>query len=504
MTTDTLAFWIYGGFALFFSGEIALIYHLRSALDRRLATEKDPSWDDLKKRYLPVISPVMLPVFLTLFFPMTVLFRNWQWSLERLFCVLCSMLVEIWLFYLILTLLLPFLRRRYTSKVVGFLWILPNYLYLTQYAFMDLKRPLFRIAISQRTFLVILVLWLVLAGMYLAYGCLSHLRFRRNVLKESTVIHDPALEELWENIKEEVGMKEAYHLPLLCCKKVQTPLSLGLFPRTMKVLLPEGYVHFSQEELRLILTHEAIHVKRQDTLTKFFLWFCTALSPIKLFFRWCMKSCSEDLELSVDEEVTSSLTEEERKRYASLLLKNVGDDRGFTTSLSSDAKALKYRLSKVLHPEKKKSGTLLIAVMMLFLLMASNLISFYFPDGSLDEMVFDHQLSRGEAALSSSTHLTKGNTDRETWSCLDEEGLNRYLGSLSLGHVPGIITPLPDAEEMIFLYDTPEGMIGLAIQEETITVTRFGDLHSSKGQETYYVTGKVDLERVKGYFQKGF
>ncbi len=499
--TVSSAFLLRAGVAVFFAAFITLLYYFRFSLDRRLRSEKDPAWDDLKKRNLPIVSPVFLPIFLCTFAPLSVLFKGWSWSMERLLSLLVTILIEMVLFYLIMLLLLPTLRKQFSSRAVSFLWILPNYLYLTQYTFMDLSLPLLRISITRPAAMILLIIWTVLMASYLIFCCITHLLFRRRLLKDSKPIEEKTLLELWSEIRENAGIREKYSLPLLSCSCITTPLSIGLSTRSTKVLLPSDYSRFSVSDLTLILTHEAIHIKRQDAQTKFFLCFCTALSPEKYFFRRCFRRCSEDLELSVDEEITDSMNGENRKHYARLLLENIGDDRGFTTSLSSDGRALRYRMKQVVHPEKKKPGVLLIAGMLFLLLMGTGIVSLSFKDGTLDEAVFDRQLSSGGARLSFATYREpSGELFSRDWICSDEGKLNQYLSSLSLSHMPSLSGPLSNDEELVLNYDTPRGLVGLSIQKDTLTVTRFYEKHPAR--ETYYIDGKADLEFIKGLFTK--
>ena len=45
-------------------------------------------------------------------------------------------------------------------------------------------------------------------------------------------------------------------------------------------------------------------------------------------------------------------------RYSELILSTAGDERGFTTCLSASAKSLRYRLSRVMRPQKRLPGFL--------------------------------------------------------------------------------------------------------------------------------------------------
>lgn len=61
-----------------------------------------------------------------------------------------------------------------------------------------------------------------------------------------------------------------------------------------------------------------------------------------------MRKSADDLELSCDEIVLEGCSSTTRYQYANLLLKTAGDQRGFTTCLSTTASALRYRLKHVM------------------------------------------------------------------------------------------------------------------------------------------------------------
>ena len=128
----------------------------------------------------------------------------------------------------------------------------------------------------------------------------------------------------------------------------------------MRIILPERT--YSKDELALILRHELIHWGRDDASTKLFLTFCTALCWINPFTWYAMRRSADDLELSCDESVLWDADETSRRQYAELLLTTAADDRGFTSNLSNSAKALRYRLQKVMRPREKATGAMVLAV----------------------------------------------------------------------------------------------------------------------------------------------
>ena len=170
---------------------------------------------------------------------------------------------------------------------------------------------------------------------------MEHWKFRSEVLKYAKKVEDEAILELWNNELKSAGMRYTKY-PLLISKKIKTPLSIGTNRSTICVLLPEK--EYSLEELSLIFRHEIIHIGREDAWSKFTILFCTATCWFNPLMLIAMRKSAEDLELSCDETVLLQADEKTRRQYAELLLSTVGDERGFTTCLSSSAKALKYRL----------------------------------------------------------------------------------------------------------------------------------------------------------------
>ena len=77
-----------------------------------------------------------------------------------------------------------------------------------------------------------------------------------------------------------------------------------------------------------------------------------------------------------DEYVTRSYSDEQKKAYANLLLRTVGEERGFTANLSAGAESLKYRMQNVLNPEKKKNGILAISLIIFVMFAAFRPIVF--------------------------------------------------------------------------------------------------------------------------------
>lgn len=99
---------------------------------------------------------------------------------------------------------------------------------------------------------------------------------------------------------------------------VKAPLTYGLLHPV--ILMPGNTEWEDTRRLAYILAHEAVHIKRFDTVTKFILAVALAVHWFNPMV-WIMYIlCSRDLELSCDETVVRTFGEAERAEYARLLI----------------------------------------------------------------------------------------------------------------------------------------------------------------------------------------
>lgn len=108
--------------------------------------------------------------------------------------------------------------------------------------------------------------------------------------------------------------------PVRICQTgfVKAPLTYGLLHPV--ILMPENTEWEDTRRLAYILAHEAVHIKRFDTVTKFILAAALAVHWFNPMV-WIMYIlCSRDLELSCDETVVRTFGEAERAEYARLLI----------------------------------------------------------------------------------------------------------------------------------------------------------------------------------------
>lgn len=396
-----------------------------------------------------------------------------------LFTSLFSVAVSLTVYYVLLALLMPWLRRHISSWACGALWLVPNVLYVLARADMRLPAPLLVIDTSEGLMSALLGVWFAGFLLIMAWKTAEHLLFRRRVLRNAEKLKVP----LWDEVFGQV-CPNRNRPPLYRSAEVRTPLTIGLFAGNRVVVLPVR--DYTDEELRLVLTHEAVHIARFDAVSKLGLVSMAAFCWFNPLVWLAIRRSAEDIELSCDEAVTLGAGEEERRRYADLILSSAGDERGFTTCLSARASSLRYRLRQIMRPAAKRSGALLIGLAAFLLILSCGYTAFAYGGGTGEELIFDGQ--------DTSLYTVSGS------SCTDPEGLKDYIASLELRELPGKYDLGRHGERQLALvFDGPTRQISVDFYDN---IVEFRPLFIKLDHwaEYYYLPEGTDWERLDAMF----
>ena len=399
------------------------------------------------------------------------------------------MMAVVLVYYPLLLLALPLLRRVVSARCCAVLGTLPAFLFGTNGAFLNLLRyhiPKIVVRLPKGLPGALVVVWLTGAGAILLWKLAEHRYFRHVILGQAREVTDKETLELWDYEQQRIERPKDKPIPLAISPTATSPVTIGLFSSTQVTALPDR--PYTQEELELIFRHELRHVQRLDSGTKLFytvcLAFCWFYPPMWLVYR----NATADLELSCDEMVLDRADEGRREQYARLLLSQAGDDRGFSTCLSGSAKALEHRLKSVLHPRKRLEGAVLVALTMLCLLALGSSVAVTDTYGMVGELVLD---ALPPAQLR--------DIDEE-W---DEEAVLDALNGLEVTRISGI-SGLPDGTRLAADFDfdcRPERDFGywfLFTEDGYLSVNAYHyprDLTEVRG--LYRVEGEVDWEALK-------
>lgn len=410
-------------FALFYAALCTWMFYWHGQAESNLSASLKRS-----ARQTALVDPLMLPLYLITMFFLVVLLspsKHMETLLAGLFTLL---LIYISVYYAVLLCALPLLRRFFSARACATLWLLPTFLYLfTNFRSLNDAPPLITLTLPRRWMGTISLVWGTGFVLVLLWQIVSHFRYRRFLLRDAEPVRDREILSLWENEQKRRNVKRL--IPALVSDRTRTPLTIGCFARTMRLVLP--HLNYTQEEFRLIFQHEMRHIQRMDARTKAFLGFCTALCWFNPLMWVARRKVSNDLELSCDELVLTYADEHTRKQYAALLLDTAGSGRGYTTCLSAAASSLRYRLKHIMKPRQRLPGSFLVGLVLFALIMGSNLFACADSPDTMQALVFDQAL---EGAVMDSIFIQNWgdiseNRDVYGW---DEDSLTEYLASLRL------------------------------------------------------------------------
>jgi beta-lactamase regulating signal transducer with metallopeptidase domain len=158
----------------------------------------------------------------------------------------------------------------------------------------------------------------ILTGIWAGGACLMAVFFLIGYLRSylefrtSLPVHQPRI-ELWlsqHRLRRPIRIRQF--------DRIHSPLTYGIFRPV--ILLPKAVLEQSDQTLHYILTHEYLHIRRFDCLTKLLLAAALCLhwpNPMVWLMYHLM---NQDIELSCDEGVLRRLGVENRQSYALALL----------------------------------------------------------------------------------------------------------------------------------------------------------------------------------------
>lgn len=441
-----------------------------------------------RPRFLPFGGYYYLPMMMLLYPILGVIVGGAQMAVQLTLCALMRVFLELGVYYVLLMAVMPWLRRWVSARVCAMLWLLPDWIYVFV-GRLDLPTDGKKIVLHAPGTLVyvLLAVWAVGAVGVMVWKIGSHLAFRRRILKNAVPVTDRQTLHVWEIELERAWIRKC-KWKLVRSDAVTTPLSIGLYNRTTRIVLPMR--EYTQEELSLILRHEIIHISRGDPEAKFFLTFCTAMCWFNPLMWAAMRKSADDFELSCDESVLLDEPQPVRRQYAELLLQTAGDERGFTTCLSATAGALRYRLKAVMKPEKKRTGAILIGLTLFVLAMCSGYVALAYDAQPGAAHIFGGQ----DLSTVTVRNVDPWNDPRGSQAvCLNEEALKAYLASLELELYTEEIHAYNEDERTIFIeFDSPQGYLSAALCDRAVQVTR-----SQNGETTgrdYYLKTPLDWD----------
>lgn len=210
-------------------------------------------------------------------------------------------------------------------------------------------------------FPLITAVWLggmVLCGLYfiLAYG------WNLRKFRAAKPLSFPFLNE-WL-------LRQNFRRPVQVCVsgRVSAPLTYGLFRPV--ILLPSGMEWEDSEQLRYILTHESVHIRRLDTLSKILLMACACIHWFNPFCWVMFLLANRDLEISCDEAVVKILGRKKKSSYAMTLIEMEEQSAALPLFSHFSKNALEERVTAILKGRRASWYSVAVSSILVLTVMA--------------------------------------------------------------------------------------------------------------------------------------
>lgn len=192
--------------------------------------------------------------------------------------------------------------------------------------------------------------------------------FRKKVIKESIVINDKEIINIFNKVRHDLNIKKNYSLKIN--KKLSTPINIGILKP--EVIIPNE--KYTDKELELVFKHELIHYKRQDFFYKLFIIIVSAINFINPLVYFMTKDINYYCESSCDEEVVKISTKEDVKIYSMVIAKTALEEKykiNRALSFSLNEKSITVKRIKTMFDEKKKfKGNITLFITSLLIILS--------------------------------------------------------------------------------------------------------------------------------------
>lgn len=207
----------------------------------------------------------------------------------------------------------------------------------------------------------ILLIWIMGAMVFAGWHFYCYRRFSKQLRIDSfPVSEDTATAVLFSSCKAALGIHG--EVKLMLNPKIKSPMLVGLC-RPM-ILMPTS--NMRELDLKLVLTHELMHLKRKDLWVKMLALLAGTLHWFNPFAHVLRKDISTWGELSCDEALAVEMSHEERKLYGESILNTLDNHSGintaFCSSLCESRKHIERRLTMLLNVKKMKKHIVVFAV----------------------------------------------------------------------------------------------------------------------------------------------
>lgn len=299
--------------------------------------------------------------------------------MENLFYAFLEISVTVSAVILVIFMLMPVLKKRFNAKWRYWIWLLLAIRLLIPINY-HVPQPIVQIQIPQENNVtqavpfvppvaqvqsghilqvfsvskLLAIIWIAGSILLIVYRFSAYFVFLHKIRRWSRMVDDENALENFKSVKLELAVRN--HIAFQHSKNFASPMMTGFFRPIL--LLPE--TEYTTEELRLILKHELIHLKRRDIWYKLLLTLVNSVHWFNPIVWMMVYRASADTELVCDAEVVKGQDEGYRRRYGNAILSAIRQSRisgmVFSTYFNGGVKAIKQRIFSIFDTGKKHRG----------------------------------------------------------------------------------------------------------------------------------------------------
>ena len=231
---------------------------------------------------------------------------------------------------------------------------------LPSYALMDAMGTWMKKHLTFEVMEAAMFIWIFGAVVFAGWHFYCYRKFSRQLWADSLPVLKETAAILLTTCKAALDIHG--EVKLMLNPKITSPMLVGLCRPT--ILLPAYRI--SEIDLKLVLNHELMHLKRKDLWVKLFALIAGTLHWFNPFAHVLRKDISTWGELTCDEVLAVEMSHEERKLYGEAILNTLdnysGMNTAFCSSLCESKKHIERRLTMLLNVKKTKKHITIFAV----------------------------------------------------------------------------------------------------------------------------------------------
>lgn len=228
-------------------------------------------------------------------------------------------------------------------------------------------------AMSVNIYSFIFISWLMICAIILGFILINSFRFKTRIIK-SGFKPDNKLKIIIETCRKQLKMKN---------NKVNSLIIEGghgaFVVGTVKtyMIISQGICdEFNDEEIRYVLLHEMVHIKRKDIMIKFIMIVFCCIYWYNPFIWLARAIMMNDMELSCDEKILSSLNKNEIHGYGKTIIKvlerfSLNRHEGNMLNINGSKRNVKNRIKNIVvfskETKRRKVFAFLFLVMTLLI-----------------------------------------------------------------------------------------------------------------------------------------